>query len=325
MRVVLIVNAAASSVTERRRERVLRHLSLGHDVDVVTTDHRGHATELAAAAVSSGIEALAVLGGDGTLNEAATALVGTDCILAPLPGGSTNVFVRSIGLPRDLVSAAEVIGRSLTVRSVDRIGVGEVVADGAAPRPFLCHTGVGWDAALVAEVERLRERPARRRSPLDPTGSGVRKATVPLYVRAGVRTFVRGWDRRTAQLLVDDGSTDPYGGSFAIVQNSDPYTFVGPRPLHVATGADRHSGLFATTITTMSVPVFLGALGRALGPGGVRDGRGLRLATDLTDLEVTAVGAGGVPYQVDGDHLGTARHLSLRHLPAALSVVRPPV
>jgi len=329
VRVVLIVNAAASSVTARRRDRVLRHLSLGHDVDVVTTDRRGHATALAQDAVASGVGALAVLGGDGTLNEAAAALVGSDCILAPLPGGSTNVFVRSMGLPRDLVSAAEVAGRALTVRSVDRIGVGEVVADGAPPRAFLCHTGVGWDAALVAEVERLRHRPPRWTRPRRSDRESVRPATVPMYVVAGLRTFAKGWDRRTPQLSVDDGAGVPYDGSFAIVQNGDPYTFVGPRPLRVAIGADRHHGLFATTITTMSSPVFLGALGHAMGRSGVSRGRGLQVAADLDSLEISAAakpdgGGDGVPYQVDGDHLGSARCLAFRHLPATLSVVTPP-
>lgn len=320
VRILLVVNAAASSVNPRRRDRVLRHLSLGHDVDVVTTDRRGHATELAAAGVSAGATALAVLGGDGTVNEVAAALVGTDCVLAPLPGGSTNVFVRSIGLPNDAAAAAEVVGRALARRSHERIAVGDVSADGGPGRPFLCHVGIGWDAALVEEVERLRDLPARR--------GRARKATVPLFVRAGLRTFAVGWDRRNPQLHVEAGDGEDrldVDGSFTLVQNGDPYTFVGPMPLRVAQSADRHGPLSCVTLTRMSAPVFLRVATQALVGGadgdGVRPGRGVEVRHGVESVTVTATTPTGVPYQVDGDHLGSADVLRLAHRPDALSVV----
>ena len=50
---------------------------------------------------------MVVLGGDGTLNEAANGLAGRPCALAALPGGSTNVFARTIGLPRGARAAAD--------------------------------------------------------------------------------------------------------------------------------------------------------------------------------------------------------------------------
>ncbi|NLA36449.1 MAG: diacylglycerol kinase family lipid kinase, partial [Actinobacteria bacterium] len=99
MRVLLIVNPRASSVTPRRQLQVHRLLAAHHEVRMVETERRGHATDLAAHAVDDGFDVVAVYAGDGTLNEAANALIGTTVALAPLPGGSTNVFARTLGLP----------------------------------------------------------------------------------------------------------------------------------------------------------------------------------------------------------------------------------
>ena len=322
MHILVVVNTAASAVTPRRRDAVLRLLALGHDLDVVGTERRGHATELARSGLAAGVDAVAVLGGDGTVNEVAAALVGTDAVLAPLPGGSTNVFVRSIGLPRDPALAAERTARALSRRRVDRIRVGTVDADGAGPRPFLCHTGIGWDAALVAEVERLRRQPPRLRFTAH---GGPRPATVPLYVRAGVRTFVSGWDRRRPSLHV--GSSDPavaVDGYFTLVMNSDPYTFVGPWPLRVAPTADRHHPLTAVAVTDMSVGSFGAVVARAfLGRRGLRPGPAVAVHADVEELTVTATGPHPLPFQADGDHLGEASRLVLRSRPDALSVVDP--
>ena len=75
-----------------------------------------------------------VLGGDGTLNEVANGLAGTETALAALPGGSTNVFARTIGLPDDPVEATGSLLDALEAGSVRRIGLG-VMND----RYFLFH------------------------------------------------------------------------------------------------------------------------------------------------------------------------------------------
>ncbi len=303
MRVLLVVNAAASSVTPRRRVLVRKVLAADHDVEVAETAHRGHATELAAAAAASGAGCVVVLGGDGTLNEVADALVGTECALAPLPGGSTNVFARTIGLPDDAVLAADAIGRALAAGSVERIGIGQV--DG---RAFVLHTGIGWDAALVAEVERH--------------GRLKRYANHSLFVAAGVRTFLGGYDRHRPhhRVVFDDGSIVE-DGYFTLVLNSDPYTFVGRRPFRVAPGADLHHPFSVVTLRSMSLRRFLPLLAGALRGDGLRSGRWVDVRDGVRSLRVERRST--MPYQVDGDHLGQADVLELVHRPDAVRLVVP--
>src|SRR6476619_3597552 len=98
VRVLLVVNPAASSVTTRARVAVERILRESVPTDVVETARRGHAAELARDAVVDGYDVVVVLAGDGTLNEAGGGLAGSSVALAPLPGGSTNVFARTLGV-----------------------------------------------------------------------------------------------------------------------------------------------------------------------------------------------------------------------------------
>src|SRR3979409_1346599 len=124
MRVRLIVNETATAVTARRRVLVQRVLGAEHKLEGEETSRRGHATRTAPGAALDGVEAVAVLAGDGTLSEAADGLAGTSTALAPLPGGSTNVFARTLGIAYDPAPAARQLVDALRRESFRRIGVG---------------------------------------------------------------------------------------------------------------------------------------------------------------------------------------------------------
>ncbi|MEO2156693.1 MAG: diacylglycerol kinase family protein, partial [Acidimicrobiales bacterium] len=143
MKVLLIVNPSASSVTARTRIVIQKALSADHRLEVAATTRRGHATRLAQSAANDGMDVVVVLGGDGTLNEAANGLAGTDTALAALPGGSTNVFARTIGLPDDAVEATGALLDAIEAASIRRIGLGAI-----GDRYFLFHAGIGFDAAV---------------------------------------------------------------------------------------------------------------------------------------------------------------------------------
>ena len=194
MKVLLLVNSSASSVTARGRVVIQKALSADHEVTLAETSRRGHATRLAQSAASSGTDVVVVLGGDGTLNEAANGLARSACALAALPGGSTNVFARTIGLPNDPIEATGDLLDALASDSIERVGLG--VVNG---RYFLFHVGMGFDAAVVAQVERR---------------AGLKRyAGHPLFVYAGFDTWIRHFDRSRPRFsvrfadgtVVDDG------------------------------------------------------------------------------------------------------------------------
>ena len=292
-------------MTARARVVIRKALAADHDVELAETSRRGHARRLAQGAAATGTDVVAVLGGDGTLNEAANGLVGTDAALAVLPGGSTNVFARSIGLPNDPVEATGVLLEALAADSVRPVGLG--VVNG---RYFLFHTGVGFDAEVVHQVERR--------------GALKRWAGHPLFIGAAITTWFRHYDRTRPRMAVrfPDGDTVD-DGYFTVVLNSSPYTYLGERPLDVAPEATLDRGLVCLTVRRLDLATVLTLAASALSTGRrARRGQWTDYRTDLPGVQVT--GLGPVPYQVDGDYLGPADALEFRHEPEALRLVLPP-
>jgi diacylglycerol kinase family enzyme len=304
VRVLLVVNATASSVTARGRVVIQKALAADHDLTVAETSRRGHATRLAQGAAAEGTDVVVVLGGDGTLNEAANGLAGTRCALAPLPGGSTNVFARTIGLPNDPIEATGATLDALARRNVRRVGLGS-----ANGRYFLFHVGMGFDAAVVAQVER---RAALKRY-----------AGHPLFVYAAFATWFRHYDRSRPRFAVHhaDGTVidDAY---LAICLNTNPYTYLGSRPLDLAPQATLDRSLAMVTLRTLRFAPTISVVGSALLSG--RHLRTSRWTDHRTDLSSVVVeGHGPFPYQVDGDHLGDIDRIELRHVPEVLDLVLP--
>ncbi|HEX2851453.1 MAG TPA: diacylglycerol kinase family protein [Acidimicrobiales bacterium] len=304
MRVLLIVNASASSVTPRTRVVIAKALSADHTVDVAETSRRGHASRLAQGAAAAGVDVVLVLGGDGTLNEAANGLAGSSTALGVLPGGSTNVFARTIGCANDPIEATGQLLAALSRRSVHRVGLG--CANG---RYFLFHVGMGFDAAVVEQVE--------RRSHLK------RYAGHPLFVYAAFATWFRHFDRSRPRFSVEiPGRRVVDDAYLGICLNTNPYTYLGNRPLDVAPDAGLDVPLAMVTLRTMRAVSLLSVVGGALGFGRpVRDHRGVDYAVGQSSI--TVEGYGPFPYQVDGDFLGEVERIELRHEPAVLDLVVP--
>jgi diacylglycerol kinase family enzyme len=303
VRIVLIVNNTATSVTARRRVEIQRVLGAEHKLEVAETSRRGHAARLSRAAALEGVDVVAVLAGDGTLNEAADGLVGTPTALAPLPGGSTNVFARSIGVAVDPVVAARRLVDSLRAVRFRRIGLGE-----ANGRRFLFHLGVGFDAAVIRQVE--------RRSFLK------RHAAHPAYVIAAVDTWFRHYDAARTRFRVVIGGEVVAESPFTIVSNQSPYTYLGSRPLFV-TPSGLDDPLAVTAFHTIRLPVILPASFSAI-VGGDLIARHPDVAQRERVLELTISSDGPVPWQVDGDYIGEVERLDIRYEPEALTLVMPP-
>jgi diacylglycerol kinase family enzyme len=304
VRLLLIVNASASSVTARARVVIGKALAADHLVTIAETNRRGHASHLAQGAAADGVDVVVVLGGDGTLNEAANGLAGTRCALGVLPGGSTNVFARTIGMTNDPVEATGELLRALALPSIRPVSLGRVNG-----RYFLFHAGVGFDAAVVEAVERR--------------GVLKRYAGHPLFVYAAVATWSRSYDRRRPHFRVEiDGRPPVEDGYFSICANTNPYTFLGERPLDVAPGTGLDTGLTMVTFRSLKlhtlVPLAVSAL-----QGGRRLGRHPLVDVARNPPRVVVTGFGPLPYQVDGDYLGTTERLELVSVPDALRLVIP--
>jgi len=282
---------------------VHRRLGRGHDVEIVETNRRGHATRFAHDAARRGLDVVVGYGGDGTLNEVATGIAGTDTALGVLPGGSTNVFARTLGMPNDPVAAVEYLANGLDAADLRPIGLGQVNG-----RYFCFHTGVGFDAAVVERVEKR--------------GSMKRWLGHPLFIYAGVSTWMTGYDRRTPHFRVHgDGGDDVADGYFTIVLNTNPYTYLGNRPLDLSPAATLDRGLVAITFKTMSATAILTSLAGALRGGGVKPADHLDIRIDVSHLTVEHEAP--FPYQVDGDALGSTTRLGFVHVPDAVKLVFP--
>ena len=110
-----------------------------YDFSIVTTDHKGHATELARQYAAQNYDAVIAVGGDGTVNEVGCGLIGTDTALGIIPCGSGNGLARHLGIPLDPFKAVKWLDKSIFTE----IDYG-LIED----QPFFCTCGVGFDATV---------------------------------------------------------------------------------------------------------------------------------------------------------------------------------
>ena len=303
VRIRLIVNEFASSVTPTRRIVVEKALGADHKLDVVTTTGRDHATGLARTAADDGVELVVVLAGDGTLNEAANGLLGTQTALCPLPGGSTSVFARILGFSTDTIEALGQLLAAVDAGRIAPIGLGTV-----NDRAFLFHAGFGFDAAVIERIERR--------------ASLKRYLGHPAFLGAAFDTWFRQYDRKRLRSTIEvDGERIEQVG-LAIALNADPYTYLGSRPVSLEPLAtlDTPLALLALRNLRLSQLLRTGAGALSLPALAGQQGDVLR-RFPVTAARITADRA--LPYQVDGDYLGVAQEFTIAYVPDVLRIVRP--
>jgi YegS/Rv2252/BmrU family lipid kinase len=171
--------------------------------DVRATAAAGDATRLAHEAVNEGAETLIVCGGDGTINEAAQPLVGSETALAVWPCGTANVLAKEMRPPR----SADALATRIAERQTRTISVGRAVStEGDWQRYFLLMAGVGLDATVIQAVNpEFKKR----------WGIGA-------YWVAGFRTLA-AWPLTPFEL---DFNGERYDGTFAIIANAANYASI---------------------------------------------------------------------------------------------------
>jgi len=317
VRGVLVVNPHATTTSPRVTDVLVHALADEVDLEVIRTQRRGHAAEIAARARADQADLVCVLGGDGTVNEAVNGMVGDhppgthDPRLVIIPGGSANVAARALGLPADPVEATGEIlqalreGRSRTIG----LGLAEITpwdGDPWAPRWFLANAGLGMDAEIIATMEEERARG--------------REATPSRYLMTTIRQFLWRTDRRAPALTVDlpDGVV---GDVFvAIVQNTAPWTYLGSLPIVPCPDASFDKGLDLFAVRRMTLATATRVARRMLtGSRAGSTARSLTVAHDVARISIAA--SRPVPLQIDGEGLGPVREVHLTAVPAALTVV----
>jgi diacylglycerol kinase family enzyme len=308
VRGLLIVNPQATTTTGHSADLVIRSLAGLVDLDVEHTRYRGHARELAAAA-RGGL--VIVLGGDGAINEAVNGIMsrpagaevsGSAPLLAVIPGGGGNVFAQALGLPVDPAAAIARIGEVIKAGRYRTIGLGL-----AGDRYFTFSAGLGMDAEVVREVERMRAS-GRRQSPA-------------LFAWAILRRYSSGTDRRRPALTLEQDGQPAIPDLFmTAVTNRSPWTYVRGRALLPVPNPDFNSGLDVLALRKLRATTIASTVGQMLlirrrSPRG----RHVLTVTGLESLTVRSVHP--IAFQVDGDYLGETEAVKFQFVPHALRVV----
>ena len=276
-------------------------LAAHHEVEVAETSRRGHATRLAHAAANDGFDVVVVLAGDGTLNEAADGLLHTDTALAPLPGGSTNVYARTLGFSTDAIDATERAAPLARARRDE--------AHRRRPRES--------PAVPVQHRHRLRRGG-------DPPGRALRRAEAPPLAPAPHRGRVRGvLPARGHAHPARDRARHRRGRSRTRASRSSPRPTrtrsSGRMPLHVAPGRRSRPTRWRSPRSGRLDPLTLArrrGVGHAQRAASSRTGAGVDHRHDLHRIMVRS----GEPfaYQVDGDDVGDTEQLDIEYEPDAL-------
>ncbi|MGW0611145.1 diacylglycerol/lipid kinase family protein [Streptomyces sp. NPDC002788] len=321
MRALLVVNPAATTTSARTRDVLIHALASEMKLEAVTTEYRGHARDLGRhAADSDDIDLVVALGGDGTVNEVVNGLLHAGPAprhlpgLAVVPGGSTNVFARALGLPNDAVEATGALLDALRDGSERTVGLGLTsgtpgTEDEAVPaRWFTFNAGLGFDAGVVGRVEQHRERG--------------RKSTHALYVRQVVRQLLGEPNRRHGTITLERAGEDPVTDLvLSIVSNTSPWTFLGNRPIYAAPKASFDTGLDIFALSRLST-VAVARHGTQLLTSSPERGPHGKHATSLHDLtEFTLHSKVPLPLQMDGDHLGLRTSVTFTGVRRALRVI----
>lgn len=282
----VIYNPVAGSYRVRALERIERALREERIEGLFfPTERRGHGTELAR--YVSGVDTVAVYGGDGSLNEVANGLIGRNMPLAFLPGGTANVMAHELGLPLDPAQAAHLLAR----------GKPRLIRPGRlGSRLFLLMAGFGFDGDAVRRVSSaLKDRFGKA-----------------AYVLAGMEALFSHTPPITAQ---PEGSRPPRQGVWVVAARARRYG--GAFTIHPRAGLTRDA-LGLTVVGRMGVvPFIAGNLGLGIPWGGPR--------TWLEECESLRIEC-SVPIhvQLDGDYFGSGDHFEACLASDTLPLCFPP-
>jgi diacylglycerol kinase family enzyme len=308
-RMLIIVNPYATTVSDRLKNLVVYALQARYEVEAVDTEAAEHAIEIGREARHGEYDIVVAFGGDGTLNEVANGLAGTDVPVSVLPGGSTNVVCRTLGIPNDVVDATEhLIGLADDFRP-RKIDLGRCNG-----RRFVFACGVGLDATVVRRVDAHPRLKARARQ--------------WYYAWAAVTGFYRHYLRNPVRLELEvDG--EKHEGVTAIAQNSDPFTYFAQVPIRICEDIGLDDGTLSMALLRRAkqrdmLPIATRVLNQRLHAAKHRQ---IEEFEDVGEAMVRSISMDEdgqprpFPVQVDGDYIGEHTELAFGVDPGALTIV----
>ena len=294
-RSVLIVNPNASGVTPDLTVAVEDALRATGELETVLTERPLHAAEIAEAVSRGDAERIYVFSGDGGYNEVVNGLE-ADLPVGFIPGGSTSVFPRALGVPRDPVAAARALAASPAER---RISLGRVNG-----RRFTFSGGFGIDAELVRRVDALGRASGKRANDL-------------AFARTLAGIFAESRARFAPAMEVEGLGRV----AFALVANGHPYSYVGRIPLRIAPKAKFELGLDLVAPRELKARRLPQVAAWALAGKGQQRSPHVLYVHDADELVVRADRP--MPLQVDGEDLGDVEEAHFEAERSALRVLVP--
>lgn len=308
-RMLIIVNPYATTVSDRLKNLVIYALQGRFEVEVEATEKQDHATEIGRDAVDGNYDVVVAFGGDGTINEVANGLAGTDIPVAFLPGGNTNVVCRTLGIPNDVVDATEHLLALADDFNPRKIDLGRV-----NDRHFVFSCGAGIDATVV---ERVDANPKLKAS-----------AGPWFYTWSAISGYLRRYRRDPVSLEVEvDGLI--HHGMTALTQNSDPFTYFGDRSIHICENIAIDDGTLGMVLLKRGTQRdILGLVPRLLSSrASAASHPQVEAFEHLSEATISSRSPDGngdlrpFPVQVDGDYIGMYGEVTLQADPGALTIL----
>ncbi len=308
MRALLVVNTFATTTNAQIQTEITQILSRAFDLKVINTTGRNDAISIAHQAQD--YEIIIGLGGDGTLNEIANGLLldgpnPTGPILAAIPGGNGNVFIRNMGMSKNPIVASQQLISAVAKNQIRTIGVGKITTENIS-RWFLFNAGIGLDAAVLAQMEARREN-----------GKLVSDTA---YAVLALRELLRTDRKNPALSLVSETGQIFRNAYFALLVNLAPWAYLGERPLNPLPNAGHDTALDLYAPTALSFPVIVRLIRRAIAGNSTELDNDVITLHDQNRLHIKSDRLHWI--QVDGDVVTQSNELTAIHVPAALRVLR---
>ena len=287
--IAFIIDPISGTLNKRRIPKIIDKLLDKEQwmPDIVFTEYKGHGIELARHYAALGFNAVVAVGGDGTVNEVASGLRGTNTALGVIPIGSGNGFARHMGTPLRTTNAIEAINNMTPVRCDYGL---------ANDHPFFATCGTGFDASISEEFQKAGTRGFR-------TYFEKIVKNIFTYEPENYKLKGEGIDIEGKAFLVTVANCSQWGASAVIAPKASvqdgklDVVFCSPFPLILAPGLAL--GLFTKTID-----------------------QGIHV-TSLKTKEVTLFRDNAGPFHIDGDPVEMGTEIHIRVVEDGLWVLAP--